>query len=126
MGLLVKNLMPKNAFFSEWLHFLQIIIDKKIYTNLFEILQFNKGVLCHNDRLVYEAAFIRAVKQIYAEEIKAIEAMGVEDNQIINKFFSVDFLIYLCDLMKNHLKMVSFSLFKKKISSNLKNFKYEI
>ncbi len=126
MGLLVKNIMPKNSFFGEWLHFLQIIIDKKIYTNLFEFLQFNKGILSHNDRLVYEAAFIRAVKQIYSDEIKTIEAMGEHNNQNFNKFFSVDFLIYLCDLMKNPLKMVSYSLFKKKISSNLKNFKYEV
>jgi hypothetical protein len=125
MGLLVKTPFPKNSFFGEWLFFLQILIDKKIYTNLFEILQFNKGILSHNDRLVYEAAFIRAIKQIYLEILNADG--GNENNQAnISTLISVDFLIYLCDLMKNHLKMVSFSLLKKKISSNLKNFKFQI
>jgi len=37
--------------------------------------------------------------------------------------FSKDFAYYLCDLMKTNSNLVSYSILKKKISSNLKNFK---
>lgn len=105
LGLLVNNLLDKNDFFSEWLYFLQTILDKQLFTTLFETFQFNKGMLFQSDRLMYEPAFIRAVKMIPE-----------------NSALSVDFLIYLCDLMKNCNKMVSFFIFKKKLVSNLKNF----
>jgi hypothetical protein len=105
LGLLTKGVYnDKNLFFADWILFLQILIDKKIYTKLFESLSFNKGMLFSNDRLLYEPAFIRSIKHV-SEEI-----------------LSVDFLIYLCDLMKNNNQMVSFSILKKKVASNLKNF----
>ncbi len=110
-GLLVKNAFAKNLFFSEWLHFLQIVIDKKIYVNLFEYLHFNKGFLNKSDRILYEPAFIRALKSL---------------SQEIESSLSIDFLIYLCDLMKNNYKMISFTIFKKKLTSNLKNFNNDI
>jgi hypothetical protein len=105
LGLLTRGVYnDKNLFFADWIVFLQILIDKKIYSKLFESLNFNKGMLSSNDRLLYEPAFIRSIK-IVSEDI-----------------LSVDFLIYLCDLMKNNSQMVSYSLLKKKITSNLKNF----
>jgi hypothetical protein len=105
LGLLTKGVYnDKNLFFADWIVFLQILLDKKIYSKLFESLSFNKGMLSSNDRLLYEPAFIRSIKSI-SENV-----------------LSVDFLIYLCDLMKNNNQMVSYSILKKKIASNLKNF----
>jgi hypothetical protein len=105
LGLLTKSLYSeKDLYFREWVIFLQIIIDNKLYSKLFESFNFNKGILSLNDRLLYEPAFIRSVKNI------------------ANDCLSVDFMIFLCDLMKNNFQMVSFSIFKKKIASNLKNF----
>ncbi len=105
LGLLTKGLYnDKNLYFNEWVSFIQIIIENKLYSKLFESFNFNKGMLSFNDRLLYEPAFIRSVK------IMSMDAL------------SVDFMIFLCDLLKNNHQMVSFSIFKKKVSSNLKNF----
>lgn len=110
LGLLIRQPIEKNLFFSDWLHFLQTIVDKQIYVNIFETFQFNKGILSQGDRLMYEPAFIRTVKTIFC---------SVKGNTYE---LPVDFLIYLCDLMKNSFKMVSYSILKKKLASNLKNF----
>ena len=40
-----------------------------------------------------------------------------EDNDIFN---------FICQLMKGQNKLVSYSLFKKKITSNIKNFKDDV
>lgn len=104
LGLLIREPIQRDLFFSIWVLFLQLIIDKKVYLKLFETFNFNKGILTSNDRLMYEPAFIRAAKL-------------VSDDML-----PVDFLIYLCDLMKDNQKMVSFTILKKKIASNLKNF----
>lgn len=105
IGLLTKGLYSdKNIYFTEWIILLQLIIDNKLYTKLFESFNFNKGLLYLNDRLLYEPAFIRSIKSIANDQL------------------SVDFMIFLCDIMKNNQQMVSFSIFKKKITSNLKNF----
>jgi hypothetical protein len=57
------------------------------------------------------------------------------DDQIVNQFqhvlrqyadedvLSNDFFIFLCDLMKTSNNYISYSILKKKIASNLKNFK---
>jgi hypothetical protein len=119
MGLLLKKRLEKDLFFNDWLLFLQLIIDHKIFSNLFETFHFNKGILSQSDRLLYEPAFIRAVKTI-----PMVTMLTPKEEQV--ELFSVDFLIYLCDLMKDNHNMVSFSIFKKKLASNLKNFKYQI
>jgi hypothetical protein len=90
-------------FFVDWINFLQIIVEKNLYLKLFENFNFNKGVLAGNDRLLYEPAFVRSVK-------------AFDENM------SVQFLIYLGDIMKNSSAMVSFGIFKKKIVTNLKNY----
>lgn len=105
IGLLTKGLYSdKDIYFKEWIIFLQLIIDNKLYYKLFESFNFNKGILYLNDRLLYEPAFIRSLKSIANDQL------------------SIDFMIFLCDIMKNNQQMVSFSIFKKKITSNLKNF----
>lgn len=68
--------------------------------------EFNKGILSFNDRTLYEPPFLKCLRNF----------LGENEN-------SVDFLIYFCDLMKLNNGMVSFSLLKRKILSNLKNFK---
>ena len=67
---------------------------------------FNKGILSINDRTLYEPMFLKQLRTFFGENEQ-----------------SVDFIIYLCDLMKTNCGLISFSLLKRKITSNLKNFK---
>jgi hypothetical protein len=104
-GILTLNLFDKNHFFYDWINLLQFIIDKKIYSKIFEVFDFEKGHLIRGDRLAHEAAFLRSSRNI------------------TNDSFSNEFMMFFCDLMKLQSKMISYSLLKKKICSNLKNFK---
>ena len=63
-------------------------------------------MLTFNDRTLYEAAFIKPLRSFLGENEH-----------------SVDFIIYLCDLMKINNGLISFTLLKRKVTSNLKNFK---
>lgn len=104
-NLLTKTPFEKNLFFFDFTNFLQVIIDKKIYSKLFEMLDFDKGQFLNNDRFLYEPSFLRSLRNVTGD------------------VFSADFLLYICDMMKSQNKMISYSIFKKKISSNLKNFR---
>jgi hypothetical protein len=104
-GYLSNNPLDKNAFFYEWTALLQLIIDNKIYMKLFETFGFEKGVLIENDRQLHEPVFFQGMRNV------------------INEIFTAEFLVFVCDLMKRSTKMVSFTQFKRKIASNLKNFK---
>lgn len=105
ISLLSKNIFEKNLFFYDWTNFLQLAIDKKLYLKLFELLDFDKGQYIHNDRFLYEPTFIRSLRKITQD------------------IFSADFLLFICDIMKSNNKMVAYSILKKKLSSNLKNFR---
>ena len=61
-----------------------------------------------SDRQLYEPAFLKPLKTF----------LGYDD-----QLFSVDFLTYLCDVMKVNNGLISFTLLKRKLTSNLKNFK---
>jgi hypothetical protein len=104
-GYLSSSEFEKNLYFYEWTALLQLIIDKKVYSKLFETFGFEKGVLVENDRQLHEPAFFQGIRGI------------------INEIFSAEFLVYVCDLMKRNGRMISYTVFKKKIASNLKNFK---
>jgi hypothetical protein len=105
LGHLSQNEYEKNLFFYEWITVLQHIIDSKLYTKLFEAFCFDKGQLVSNDRQLYEPSFFKSFRNLISESLPA------------------EFLIYICDLFKNNNKMVSYVMFKRKIVSNLKNFK---
>lgn len=106
MSLLLSKPVPRLLFFEDWVNFLQFVTDNKLLSRLFEAFMFNKGTLVSNDRLLYEAAFIKAFK-----------------NVVNSDDFGRDFILYLSDIIKNNYKMVSYTIFKKIISSNLRNFK---
>ena len=90
---------------TEWFEFLQIIIDDKIYTNLFEFFGFDKSILELGDRILDSNIFIA--------KLKSLQYYKNKNSNIIN---------FICSLFKNRNNMISFSLFKQSISSNLKNF----
>ena len=86
----------------------QIVLDKKIYGNLFKEFDFDKGLLMNNDRFIYSAVFKKKLEEIGFTRDKA---------EIVN---------LLCEMMKHSNKLISYSLIKKKITSNLKNFKCDL
>ena len=102
---LTESLNERTLYFSYWLEFLQTLIDNKIYSKLFEFFCFDKAILLNNDRYIYDNLFIQKLKELnFCKEN--------EDNVIS----------FITSFFKNKNKMLSFSLIKKKISSNLKNF----
>ena len=102
---LTESLNERTLYFSYWLEFLQTLIDNKIYSKLFEFFCFDKAILLNNDRYIYDNLFIQKLKELnFCKEN--------EDNVIS----------FITSFFKNKNKMISFSLIKKKISSNLKNF----
>ena len=94
--------------FDDFLEFLQIVLDNKIYANLFKEFSFDKGVLMNGDRFIYVAVFRKAIEELGFARGKP---------EIVN---------LLCEMMKSSNKMISYSILKKKITSNLKNFKSDL
>lgn len=105
LGNLLELTCERIQHFYDWINFLQIIIDHKIYTKLFEIFEFDKGQFLNNDRFIHEPTFIASLRNITKNE------------------FNSEFIIFLCDIAKIQNKLISFVVLKKKISSNLKNFR---
>ena len=84
------------------------MLDNKIYANLFKEFSFDKGVLMNGDRFIYVAVFRKAIEELGFARGKP---------EIVN---------LLCEMMKSSNKMISYSILKKKITSNLKNFKSDL
>jgi hypothetical protein len=92
-------------YLSLWMDFLQSLITNQIYRNLFEYFGFEGSALINKDRFIYEPK----LKKLLIE----LNFCDEKDNDIFD---------FICNLFKSNNNMISFSLMKKKISSNLKNF----
>ena len=105
---LTNSSIDRTLYFSGWLEFLQALIDNKIYLNIFQFFGFEKSILLNNDRYINESLFIQCLQKLnFCKN---------------NKEEIIPFII---SLFKSKNKMISFSLVKKIISSNLKNFSEE-
>ena len=104
-NILLKNLEQRISYFNEWLEFLQTLIDEQIYLNLFENFCFEKGHLELGDRTLET--------NIFEERIKGLKYFNGKESWKIK---------FICSLFTNKNNMISFSIFKQIISSNLKNF----
>ena len=105
---LTETIDERILHFSSFLEFLQALIDNKIYSKLFEFFCFDKAILLNNDRYINESIFMQCLKDLKFSQ---------ENEE--------DIIPFITSLFKNNNKMISFSLLKKKISSNLKNFSDE-
>ena len=105
---LSESLNERIMHFNCWLEFLQALIDNKIYLKIFEFFGFDRAILLNNDRYINESTFIQCLKLLnFCKE---------NENEIFP---------FITSLFKTNNKMISFSLVKKKICSNLKNFSDE-
>ena len=102
---LTENLEDRISHFSNWLEFLQSLIDDKIYTKLFEFFGFDKANLINGDRLINEETFVQSLKGLKF-------CKNNEEN----------ILEFIVSQFRFSNKIISFNLVKRKISSNLKNF----
>jgi len=102
---LTNNLEERTLYFSQWLEFLQSLIDNQIYSKLFEFFNFDKAILHNNDRYINENLLVQSLQKLNF----------CKENE--DEIFS-----FIISLFKSGNNMISFSLLKKKISSNLKNF----
>ena len=105
-NILLENRLERVQFFSLWIDFLQTLITNQIYKNLFEYFGFEGSTLIGKDRYIYEPIFKKIL-------------IGLN---FCNENENNDLLQFICDLFKANNNMISFSLVKKKISSNLKDF----
>ena len=102
---LLERPFERVQYLSLWIDFLQTLITNQIYKNLFEYLGFEGSTLISKDRFIYEP--------ILKKKLIGLKFCDQNDN---------DTLQFICDLFKSNNNMISYSLIKKKISSNLKNF----
>ena len=105
-NILLENKLERVQFFSLWIDFLQTLITNQIYKNLFEYFGFEGSTLIGKDRYIYEPIFKKIL-------------VGLN---FCNENENADLLQFICELFKANNNMISFSLLKKKISSNLKDF----
>ena len=106
-NLLLENRLDRVQYLSLWIDFLQTLITNQIYKNIFEFFGFEGSTLIGKDRYIYEPVFKKIL----------LDLKFCEDNESGNEVMQ-----FICDLFKANNNMISFSLLKKKISSNLKNF----
>jgi hypothetical protein len=104
-NVLSVSTFERTSYFYELTNFLQVLIDNKLISKLFDVFGFKKGILSQNDRLVYEQEFFKTLRNL------------MDDTEI-----SADFACFICDMMKNENNFVSYTVMRKKVSSNLKNF----
>ena len=105
-NILLENKLERVQFFSLWIDFLQTLITNQIYKNIFEYFGFEGSTLIGKDRYIYEPVFKKIL-------------VGLN---FCNENENADLLQFICELFKANNNMISFSLVKKKISSNLKDF----
>ena len=106
-NILLENRLERVQYLSLWIDFLQTLITNQIYRNLFEYFGFEGSSLIGKDRYIYEALFKKIL----------LSLKFCDDNESSNEV-----LQFICELFKANNNMISYSLLKKKISSNLKNF----
>ena len=118
-------------FFENFIDCLQIFIDKRIYDSLFTFFNFDLSVLAASDRYLPKKIFASKIHSILDEEIK--HNVTLEDNkkiEITPKEKEINtFVQFICNILcgydeDNNIRddSISFSLLRKKISSNLQNF----
>jgi hypothetical protein len=116
LGQMTSIMLERTLFFREWINFLEIIIQKKLYDKLFQFFGFQISNLEGKDRLLHEPEYFNNVKKMIFDPENA---KYIQDNCD----FNTDFFVYICNLFKNLKNRVSYTIFKTKISSNLKNFR---
>ena len=119
------------VFFENFIDFLQIFIDKRICDQLFTFFNFDLSVLAASDRYLSKKIFEAKLTSVLDEEIKStVTEEQIRNKEVNEKHKEIQrFIQFICNIVcgydeDNNIRndSISFSLLKKKISSNLQNF----
>ena len=119
------------VFFENFIDFLQIFIDKRICDQLFTFFNFDLSVLAASDRYLSKKIFEAKLTSVLDEEIKStVTEEQIRNKEVNEKHKEIQrFIQFICNILcgydeDNNIRndSISFSLLKKKISSNLQNF----
>ena len=116
-GQFVNEKLRRELFFIEWFTIMQLIVQNKVYDDIFMYFGFQNSILDKNDRYLHEPQLFSKLNEL----IKNKKSVHLINTDFCD--FSNDFFIYTCNLFKTFKGLISFMLIKKKILSNLKNFK---
>ncbi|MCQ2817981.1 MAG: hypothetical protein MJ252_12015 [archaeon] len=123
----LEEIPIRENYFEEWIELLQKLLDNQIYKDLFTYFNFNFSYLNDSDRFGNNEQFINNVNKLielnpdpndsnYEEKVKKMNDVF----SFILSIFSVEDDVSSYENLESSL--VSFSILKKKITSNLKNF----
>ena len=119
------------VFFENFIEFLQIFIDKRICDSLFSFFDFDLSVLASSDRYLPKKIFESKLNNVLNEDLKnTIYEDQNNKNEVNEKYKEMQrFIQFICNILCGYDEdnniiddSISFSLLKKKISSNLQNF----
>ena len=119
------------TFFEQFLEFLQVFIDKKIYDSLFSFFSFENSVLAGSDRYLQKKLFTPILNVMMIDDNNNAENNDEEKERIRQEKMieKQNFIQFICNIVCGYDEelnirddSISYNLLKKKISSNLKNF----
>ena len=113
---------PKRlSYYENCIDFIQVLIDKQIFSSLFDYFCFNLSILTRGDRYLPKKIFEK--KMIELNEFDFKEKNAKKREELINS------IQFICNILcgydeDNNIRddSISFNLLKKKVSSNIKNF----
>ena len=113
---------PKRlTYYENYIDFLQALIDKQVFCNLFDYFCFNLSILTRGDRYLPKKIFEKKLMELNDIKLKGTDEK--KRNELINT------IQFICNILcgydeDNNIRddSISFNLLKKKVSSNIKNF----
>ena len=113
---------PKRLLYYEnFIDFIQAMIDKQIYSSLFDYFCFNLSILTRGDRYL--------PRKIFEKKLMEMNDFNLKDNDNNEKEELNNCINFICNILcgydeENNIRddSISFNLLKKKVSSNIKNF----
>jgi len=113
---------PKRlTYYENCIDFLQTLIDKQIYSSLFDYFCFNLSILTRGDRYL--------PKKIFEKKMVELNDFNLKDQDEEKKEELINSIQFICNILcgydeDNNIRddSISFNLLKKKVSSGIKNF----
>ena len=113
---------PKRLLYYEnFIDVIQAMIDKQIYSSLFDYFCFNLSILTRGDRYL--------PRKIFEKKLMEMNDFNLKDNDNNEKEELNNCINFICNILcgydeENNIRddSISFNLLKKKVSSNIKNF----
>ena len=117
----IKQKPNRLMYYENYIDFVQALIDKQIYCNLFDYFCFNLSILTRGDRYLQ--------KKIFEKKLVELNDFNLKGNDEKNRNDLINTIQFICNILcgydeDNNIRddSISFNLLKKKVSSNIKNF----